>query len=95
MRCGNTGNTALFDRLAICQGVALTYGPDRELASGMAGKEVVQCAQYPPIAQLVEHLAFNQGVPGSNPGGRTKQESASRRQSLESVNLFLQIEVHY
>src|SRR5262249_59410402 len=26
-----------------------------------------------PVAQPVEHLTFNQGVPGSNPGGLTKQ----------------------
>jgi hypothetical protein len=25
-----------------------------------------------PVAQPVEHLTFNQGVPGSNPGGLTK-----------------------
>lgn len=24
-----------------------------------------------PVAQLVEHLTFNQGVPGSSPGGLT------------------------
>ena len=26
----------------------------------------------PPIAQLVEQLALNETVPGSNPGGRTR-----------------------
>jgi hypothetical protein len=26
-----------------------------------------------PVAQPVEHLTFNQGVPGSNPGGLTNQ----------------------
>ena len=26
---------------------------------------------YEPVAQSVEHLTFNQGVPGSSPGGLT------------------------
>jgi hypothetical protein len=26
-----------------------------------------------PVAQPVEHLTFNQGVPGSNPGGLTNE----------------------
>ncbi len=26
-----------------------------------------------PLAQLVEHLTFNQGVPGSNPGRPTSR----------------------
>jgi hypothetical protein len=26
-----------------------------------------------PVAQPVEHLTFNQGVPGSNPGGLTNK----------------------
>ena len=28
------------------------------------------------LAQSVEHLTFNQGVPGSNPGRATRQEEA-------------------
>ena len=27
--------------------------------------------QHGPLAQMVEHLTFNQGVPGSNPGWTT------------------------
>ncbi len=29
-------------------------------------------AKYDSLAQLAEHLTFNQGVPGSNPGWITK-----------------------
>jgi hypothetical protein len=33
----------------------------------------VQNIRREPLAQLVEHLTFNQGVPGSSPGRLTKQ----------------------
>lgn len=34
--------------------------------------------KYSPIAQLVEHLTVNQGVPGSSPGGRAIHSSVAQ-----------------
>ena len=34
-------------------------------------KSYVNCLLYVPVAQLVEHLTFNQRVVGSNPAGHT------------------------
>jgi len=38
-----------------------------------------------PLAQSVEHLTFNQGVPGSNPGRLTSPFALSRAQHLQPV----------
>ena len=37
---------------------------------------------YGPLAQSVEHLTFNQGVPGSNPGWLTRKPRKSRFQGF-------------
>ncbi len=34
---------------------------------------------YGLLAQPVEHLTFNQGVPGSNPGQATKHRGVAKR----------------
>jgi hypothetical protein len=43
--------------------------------------------QFGPLAQLVEHLTFNQVVEGSNPSGPTKL-SAGFRGCGKQENLF-------
>ena len=48
-------------------------------------------AHFGPVAQLVEHLTFNQRVPGSSPGQVTKK---LRRKSglflyLKTVNMII------
>jgi hypothetical protein len=35
-----------------------------------------------PVAQMVEHLTFNQGVDGSIPSGLTKQKQALSRKFI-------------
>lgn len=41
-----------------------------------------------PIAQLVEHPAFNRDVRGSNPRGRTKKTAGKQRFKLLSCHFF-------
>ena len=46
-------------------------------------------SQHDPVAQLAEHLTFNQRVPGSSPGGITKRKApAADKQPglLHSIN---------
>ena len=40
---------------------------------------------YAPVAQLVEHIPFKDGVLGSNPSGRTKA-SVMKLVILEKIN---------
>ena len=40
----------------------------RDFDSRIVGSSPATPARYGSLAQLVEHLTFNQGVPGSNPG---------------------------
>ena len=48
----------------------------------------------PPIAQLVEQLALNETVPGSNPGGRTryKKNNAQVAKLVDALVLGTSIE---
>ena len=55
--------TALFDLLGRSQ-----VGKARDFDSRMRWFESSRPSQNDSLAQLVEHLTFNQGVPGSNPG---------------------------
>lgn len=51
-----------------------------------------------PLAQMVEHLTFNQGVVGSNPAWRTNYLNFCfllSRKSLTSVRLFSVIRVKW
>jgi predicted amidohydrolase len=43
----------------------------KSAGSAFTGSNPVLSTRYGPLAQLVEHLTFNQGVPGSSPGWLT------------------------
>jgi hypothetical protein len=46
----------------------------KSAGSAFTGSNPVLSTRYGPLAQLVEHLTFNQGVPGSSPGWLTRQK---------------------
>ena len=49
-----------------------------------AVRKAQACRKSAPLAQLVEHLTLNQGVPGSSPRWCTKEVRRSRRLRLQA-----------
>ena len=45
--------------------------------------------KYGSLAQLVEHMTFNHGVPGSSPGGATKREMRFLSLIIISVEIIV------
>ena len=53
---------------------------------GECAGTLAPCSSLPPIAQLVEQLPLKQWVPGSIPGGRTKERELSGGQVAKLVD---------
>ena len=54
----------------------------KRLLCGKAMRQPVQEILFGPVAQSVEHLTFNQRVPGSSPGRLTKTKGLAAMQAL-------------
>ena len=65
----------------------------RTLTPSLRRFESYYPCQYDSLAQPVEHLTFNQGVPGSNPGWITKKPKRSSIRNAKSSTVRLYADV--